>query len=69
MVKVQYEHVHTVIVPMSMSLFAPLARILFVGKKKKTLSSGFWDSLRCKPREDHILAEHFSTAVLRMNGV
>lgn len=33
MVKVQYKHVLTAIVPMSMYLFAPLARILFVEKK------------------------------------
>lgn len=28
-------------------------------KKPQTLSSGFWDSLYCKPREDHTLAEDY----------
>lgn len=28
-------------------------------KKNQTLSSGFWDSLYCKPREDHTLAEDY----------
>lgn len=59
MVKVQYKYVLTAIVPMSMYLFAPLARILFVEKKNQTLSSGFWDSLHCKPQEDHTLAEDY----------
>lgn len=45
MVKVQYKHVLTAIVPMSMYLFAPLARILFVEKKKPKPSAVVFGTL------------------------
>lgn len=45
MVKVQYKHVLTAIVPMSMYHFAPLARILFVEKKKPKPSAVVFGTL------------------------